>query len=739
MTDNNAFNQISNYLKDKILRVNPTNPKANTGARLLYGNEDLVDEALYFACDLLEQLFNSHTNTRSITKGETPLTNVSVKIGAYILDLLDHPETGKPLKISQVRTGDFFIEALLKYEYVNIKAPVSRDTSYTLIITDKWVELAKRNHQGLAERTSLKPYDGFIETKTARGDMIKHDSEDVWCRSAKKLMNVPWRINTPVYEALRADKNRFLPLPDEDATELDWKRWYSRDSFWWRLLRTADEWVGKVFYQRIKTDYRGRVYYMDPNMNIQGIDWSRGFYEFANGKPMTPDGEYWLAIHTAASFDQEYSIDDIPSWCETDYHTYLSSEGLDTISVAKFTLNDRVRWTNENMEVIIDAGRERVFADEAEKPVAFLACCIEWYNISEADGEYISHLPIPIDGSNNGWQHLGAMSRDTQTGELVGLVAKEIQKDFYVQTAKQLLEIDDPKLNAMHMKHIRKGISKRGSMTRAYSAGWATMAKNMWNDCRTDGFDEEYKITQVDCERWAKELIKAINKVCPGPLETMKYMQDLASYEIGTYEKYRDGKPARSAFNTLQKELKDIWGVPAEERDTNRLNDVLDELKKFETVRVKGNGNTKLRWSTPSGFPVVYENWYTEDLKCKGTILGKRITHNLKIYTDRPDVRGFMSGISPNYVHSMDAAHMALVIDQFDGDFGAVHDSFSTHACDVDKLLRVTKETFVDMYDVNNYFNTIRNDITRCTDDIEQPSIGSLEIQEVYDSDYFFA
>ena len=43
------------------------------------------------------------------------------------------------------------------------------------------------------------------------------------------------------------------------------------------------------------------------------------------------------------------------------------------------------------------------------------------------------------------------------------------------------------------------------------------------------------------------------------------------------------------------------------------------------------------------------------------------------------------------------------------------------------------------MYDQPNYYDIIQQNLTGKTDDVKQPEIGSLEIQEVYDSDYFFA
>ena len=91
-------------------------------------------------------------------------------------------------------------------------------------------------------------------------------------------------------------------------------------------------------------------------------------------------------------------------------------------------------------------------------------------------------------------------------------------------------------LASMPMKHIRKGISKRGSMTRAYSAGASKIAVNMFSDCRTEGYDETYGITMKDCNKLSRILVQAIQNVCPGPLQTMKYLQDLASFQLGKHE-----------------------------------------------------------------------------------------------------------------------------------------------------------------------------------------------------------
>jgi len=309
----------------------------------------------------------------------------------------------------------------------------------------------------------------------------------------------------------------------------------------------------------------------------------------------------------------------------------------------------------------------------------------------------------------------------------------------------------------MPMKHIRKGISKRGSMTRAYSAGAEKIADNMYLDCRTEDYHIKYGITKEDCRKFAKLLIKAINTVCPGPLNTMSYLQQLASYEIGKYEKFEDGEIATKKYQKLRKEFVElVIAIRTKKRDNkvitndelDRLDNLKSQMNNMETRLVYGNGRDKLRWRTPSKFPVTYLCYTEREEKVVGTISGftknnkkAQINHVGKFPTKQPDMRGFMCGISPNFVHSMDASHMALTIDKYDGAFGAVHDSFSTHACDVEELLALTKETFIEIYNVRNFYNYIQrqlisNDVNL---DIDQPNRGSLNVEDIYQSDYFFA
>ena len=192
-------------------------------------------------------------------------------------------------------------------------------------------------------------------------------------------------------------------------------------------------------------------------------------------------------------------------------------------------------------------------------------------------------------------------------------------------------------------------------------------------------------------------------------------------------------------YQSLRRELTKIFNESEDEKDLERMEEILTEMKSYYPVLVDGNGNKEMEWKTPSQFPVRYESYQFEDLKCRGRINSKQIKHTIKIKTTRPDLRGYMCGIAPNYVHSLDSSHLSLIVDQWSGAIGAVHDSFCTHASDVDNLVDTIKDTFISMYDVDNFFDKICKDIAGEPNNIQQPELGSLRIQEIKDSDYFFA
>ena len=691
------LDNIELYLR---LKLTGNQSRASHGVKLLNKHPESHKR-------LQEFVLVAHTVITSQAKSvsnvaQCKLTVTSIAIGKRILTSLTNSRRHDWK--DQVRLGDLFIEAYYRLGYVDVIKPVFKSVKPAEIVllgtfpTELPKAVAKMTLHGVwserprginrAEQIIQFKRDShkFVKGIVKRWDEVldgpfKELLGTKALKAVNRLQQVPWVINKDVLKVVSENPYMFYKENDKSPENMSKKIDYSYTIAKATALSEVDQ-----FYYALDIDYRGRVYYVESYMNFQGSDLARSLLSFSKAQLVTPSGLRWIKIHCASSYNESYPKGSIPSWCTSDYKTHLDSEGLDDISVDKMTLRDRELWVENNYAKVYMTAMKRTL-NACEKPVAFLAACIELLKYKESNGHYYSNLPIPVDGSNNGWQHLGAISKDVQTAGLVGLVPVDIQNDFYVQTAKMLISItkDETRreiLESMPMKKIRKGISKRGSMTRAYSAGAQKIAENMFQDCSKYNYCDRYGITEEVCKGLARDLVKAIQLVCPGPLQTMKFLQQLA-------------------------------------------NDRLEQ------------GYGYITWTSPSGFPVIYTCNHQRSEKQRGTISGVgQINHVAKVDTGVSDRRGFMCGISPNFIHSQDAAHMSLVIHQFEGDFGAVHDSFSTHASDVEELLTITKSVFIGMYNEDNYFNNIQ---ARIEATATQPELGSLNIEDVEKSDYFFA
>ena len=74
--------------------------------------------------------------------------------------------------------------------------------------------------------------------------------------------------------------------------------------------------------------------------------------------------------------------------------------------------------------------------DKADKPWLFFAGCYEWKRYKEEGPGFRSHLPISMDGSCNGYQHLSALARDPCGGEATNLVPDDEPQDIYLKVAE---------------------------------------------------------------------------------------------------------------------------------------------------------------------------------------------------------------------------------------------------------------------------------------------------------------
>jgi DNA-directed RNA polymerase len=113
-----------------------------------------------------------------------------------------------------------------------------------------------------------------------------------------------------------------------------------------------------------------------------------------------------------------------------------------------------------------------------------------------------------------------------------------------------------------------------------------------------------------------------------------------------------------------------------------------------------------------------------------------------------PDSRGQANGIAPNYVHSLDGAHLRALarsakkagIDHL----SVVHDSFATHAARTDELAKLLRSTFVDQYEpdlLRRFYEEVYATLPPAWAAAlpEPPAGGDLDLNEVRRSPYLFS
>ncbi len=357
---------------------------------------------------------------------------------------------------------------------------------------------------------------------------------------------------------------------------------------------------------------------------------------------------------------------------------------------------------------IIDSAKNPIdglrFWEEADDPWQFLAACFEWLGYKEQGETFISHLPIALDGTCNGLQNFSAMLKDEVGGTAVNLVPNDSPADVYsevVKVVEKLIEEDaanGDELAKLWVGKIDRGLAKRNVMTVPYGAKLFGMKQQLMTElAKRNDSGERY----LDCE----------DDFQPALYLAKKMYQGIGDVVIA----------ARKAMDWLQ-----------------------------ETAKIASSADQAITWTTPAGF-LIHQHYLKQKNRDIRTFWGsvkQRVKLSLNVDTNQLNKRKQANGISPNFVHSMDASHLMLTINKcLDAgikSFAFIHDSYATHAADTDKLAELLREAFIEQYRIDVLQN-FRDELkAQLPEEIaakipELPSKGTLDIEKVRDSKYFFA
>jgi DNA-directed RNA polymerase len=189
-----------------------------------------------------------------------------------------------------------------------------------------------------------------------------------------------------------------------------------------------------LFYKPLFLDWRGRVYTKNLTLNYLGSEFMTSLIEFYHSQPLTSDGFKWLKGHGANCF------------------------GLDKISFDK-----RIEWTD-----FYNLDMKPSFIMDADSPLKFAAFCLA-YRTYIKDPSSLIGLPVFLDATCSGLQHISAILRDEILGHQVNLTGTE-RRDLFSETiepiTKALSVHENPKF---HTIKLSRSIIKKPIMTIPYS------------------------------------------------------------------------------------------------------------------------------------------------------------------------------------------------------------------------------------------------------------------------------
>lgn len=534
----------------------------------------------------------------------------------------------------------------------------------------------------------------YVEAAIRNGDM------EQTFKGLDILGRTSWKINKEVFDIMLEawnsgaaiakipPENLDLDVPPEPEASTDpteRRRWirdvkaienrragsHSQRCFQNFQLEIARALRDETFYFPHNVDFRGRAYPIPPYLNHMGADNCRGLLIFGEGKELGVNGLKWLKIHLANVF------------------------GYD-----KASLSERENFVVDNLKSVYDSATRPLEGNrwwlQAEDPWQCLAACIELRHALESPdpSKYVSHLPIHQDGTCNGLQHYAALGGDEWGAKQVNLEPGDRPADVYSAVAElvndslaQDLERGNSYAKLLEGKITRK-VVKQTVMTNVYGVTYigarAQVRKQL--DAAYPGLPNTPTLhTGTLAAYVATKIFMALSTMFKGAHDIQYWLADCAGRisltlmpeQIDKLEFYLSSLERPSDLT-----IKTKIGVST-----------VEELLRFRSSVI---------WTTPLRMPIVQPYRKSKSRAVSTNLQNISITepHRSDPVSRRKQVQAF----PPNFIHSLDATHMilsALMCEELGISFAAVHDSFWTHAGDIDKMNRVLRDAFIKIHSEN--------------------------------------
>mgnify|MGYP001315205401 CR=1 FL=1 len=354
------------------------------------------------------------------------------------------------------------------------------------------------------------------------------------------------------------------------------------------------------------------------------------------------------------------------------------------------TFDERSQWTRSHsqlLEAIADnpIGKATEW-EQADDPWQFLQLAIEWVKVVLRKQQKLWYVPITADATASGLQLLSAMRRDPKGMEFSNLTPqkdpKASPKDAYLEVLRVAREFAEAEpATAWLSEHlIHRSLGKPVLMVAVYGGSYRTNRQDIIEALTKEGVYPN-PIAYEDTKVVTDLLRKASKKVFPAAFETLAWIEKLAKTALE-------------------------------------------------------QGATSHTWSTPTGDSIQHVEYQPADaIRVKTHFLGKVSIGlgNLKL----PNTSKLKTGLSPQFVHSYDAAVLKAAFHDWQRPLSTIHDCIAVLPVDLEDAQERLRRSFMQVCD-GDPLSQLADDLNVSNEDLSRLPKGNGNLKQIYQSEYMF-
>lgn len=517
--------------------------------------------------------------------------------------------------------------------------------------------------------------DGIFKDKIGYGKSTSLKDKNIIISLVNGLNKTPYKINTNTLDFIYRfgiDKKILIDESSEDMQTYmkdpytkqnkSLKSKFSKIIMEKNILSIAETYskVDKIYFP-VRLDQRTRIYCKTDYLDYQKNDLAKGLISFANPGTIT-----------------KYDIEIIKYFKA--YGANMFGNNLD-----KKSINYRVKWVDDNADKIL-AFEFNDIVDSAESKVCFISFCFEFkrftdFWVNKDQSVFYTYLPIQLDASCNGYQHLALLTNENYLFNKLNLDVSthdDDPDDFYTYILNktndyienmilQLTELNiknnkqDKNLisfNKLKSVSFDRSIIKKTVMTESYSAGIPKLVNNILLNITphyNKGKTEYYTYKDLDIKLYREDIVTFVT--------TMKKVIKVESPKIQELSKY--------------------------------LNAIVSICTKL---------SIPIPWNLPSG-AIINESYLVEKEQSITAFSFIKSRYTFKKYLkEEYDLDKQRRAIRPNLIHSLDGTTIAMLYNSMKHiDIYTVHDCFAVTANNVPYLIKILKMVYIKLYSSNSY------------------------------------